>query len=35
MQHYPIGKQEFEVIRRHDFVYVDKTQWAYRLAVRT
>jgi hypothetical protein len=35
MQHYPIGKQEFEVIRRHDFVYVDKTPWAYRLAVRT
>lgn len=35
MQYYPIGKQEFGVIRRNDFVYVDKTEWAYKLAVRT
>ncbi|MCS7036277.1 MAG: AAA family ATPase [Saprospiraceae bacterium] len=35
MQHYPIGKQEFEVIRRNGFVYVDKTRWVYQLAART
>lgn len=35
MLFYPIGKQEFSVIRQHDFVYVDKTPWAYRLAKRT
>lgn len=35
MQYYPIGKQEFSVIRRNDFVYVDKTEWAYKFAVRT
>lgn len=35
MQYYPIGKQEFEVIRRHDFVYVDKTDWVYKIALRT
>jgi hypothetical protein len=28
MLYYPIGKQEFSVIRQHDFVYVDKTPWA-------
>jgi hypothetical protein len=25
MLYYPIGKQEFSVIRQHDFVYADKT----------
>jgi len=35
MLYYPIGKQEFGVIRRNDFVYVDKTQWVFRIAKRT
>ncbi|MDR0938496.1 MAG: AAA family ATPase, partial [Mediterranea sp.] len=28
----PIGIQDFEYIRRNDFVYVDKTEYIYRLA---
>ncbi len=35
MLYYPIGKQEFEVIRTQGFAYVDKTHWAYRLAKRS
>ena len=32
---YPIGKQEFKVIRRHGFAYVDKTEDVYRMALHT
>ena len=28
----PIGIQSFEYIRQNDFVYVDKTEFVYRLA---
>ena len=29
---YPVGVQDFETIRRNDYVYVDKTEYVYRLA---
>ncbi len=35
MLYYPIGKQEFEVIRTQGFTYVDKTFWAHRLGTRS
>ncbi len=35
MQYYPISKQDFGVIRSEGFVYVDKTEFVYRLAARS
>lgn len=32
MQKYPIGKQDFPKIIKEDFVYVDKTKYAYEMA---
>ena len=30
---YPLGKQDFPKLRNEGFVYVDKTQYAFELAV--
>jgi hypothetical protein len=32
LQHLPIGIQNFESLRKEDYLYVDKTDWVYRLA---
>jgi hypothetical protein len=30
----PVGMQDFEDLRTRDFLYVDKTEYVYRLATR-
>ena len=31
---YPIGTQDFEIIRKDGFVYVDKTDLVYKMALK-